>query len=178
MEAMHACRQRGLAALLVCALVAAAALPTAAQEIKQIGQFGDWWAFAGSESGNKICYTGSKPKKEEGRYKKRGQTLILVTHRPAQKSFDVVNVQAGYVYKPGSDVDLTIDGATFTLFTNEAYAWARDAETDRAVMLAMKAGRKLVARGTSSRGTQTKDTYSLSGFTAAHKAINKACGVR
>ena len=37
-------------------------------------------------------------------------------------------------------------------------------------------GSKMVAVGTSSRGTKTKDTYSLSGFTKAYKAINKACG--
>ena len=33
-------------------------------------------------------------------------------------------------------------------------------------------------QGTSSRGTQTTDTYSLKGFTAAYKAINTACGVK
>ena len=30
--------------------------------------------------------------------------------------------------------------------------------------------------GVSSRGTLTTDTYSLSGFTKAHNAIDKACG--
>ena len=34
----------------------------------------------------------------------------------------------------------------------------------------------MVVRGVSSRGTQTTDTYSLSGFTAAYRAINTACG--
>jgi hypothetical protein len=32
--------------------------------------------------------------------------------------------------------------------------------------------------GRSKRGTQTRDRYSLSGFTAAHAAISKACGVK
>ena len=37
-------------------------------------------------------------------------------------------------------------------------------------------GAKMVVRGTSWRGTKTKDTYSLKGFTAAYKKINEICG--
>ncbi len=43
---------------------------------------------------------------------------------------------------------------------------------------AMRRGRKMVVRGLSTRGTKTVDTYQLAGFTAAHKAIGKACGVK
>jgi len=37
-------------------------------------------------------------------------------------------------------------------------------------------GAEMVIAGESSRGTQTTDTYSLLGFTAAHEAMNEACG--
>ena len=40
----------------------------------------------------------------------------------------------------------------------------------------MKSGNKLVVKGISSRGTKTEDTYSLFGFTAALKLIDRACG--
>jgi hypothetical protein len=33
----------------------------------------------------------------------------------------------------------------------------------------------MVVRGRSKRGTKTKDTYSLKGFTAGMKIIDKAC---
>ena len=46
---------------------------------------------------------------------------------------------------------------------------------DRAIVAAMKAGRQMIVRGTSTRGTLTTDTYSLSGFSAALAAIDKAC---
>ena len=42
----------------------------------------------------------------------------------------------------------------------------------------MKRGRKMVVKGKSSRGTATTDTYSLTGFSAAYKAIGEACGVK
>ena len=44
------------------------------------------------------------------------------------------------------------------------------------IVSAMKAGTRLVVLGTSSRGTDTEDIYSLFGFTAALKLIDKACG--
>ena len=45
-------------------------------------------------------------------------------------------------------------------------------------MAAMKGGKAMVVKGTSSRGTLTTDTYSLAGFTAAYAAIGKACKVK
>ena len=70
---------------------------------------------------------------------------------------------------------MNIDGKTFKLFTRGDNAWAYDFAADRAIVAAMKAGQKMTVRGTSRRGTVTTDTYSLSGFSAALAAIDKAC---
>jgi hypothetical protein len=43
------------------------------------------------------------------------------------------------------------------------------------MVAAMRRGNSLVVEGTSARGTVTTDRYSLSGFTAAHNAISRAC---
>ena len=43
---------------------------------------------------------------------------------------------------------------------------------------AMRAAKEMEVRGVSKRGTNTRDTYSLFGFTAAHKAIGEACDIR
>ena len=48
----------------------------------------------------------------------------------------------------------------------------------RAVQQAMRSGAKMIVTGVSSRGTKTIDTYSLSGISAAHKAIGTACKVK
>jgi len=42
---------------------------------------------------------------------------------------------------------------------------------------AMKAGIEMTIRGTSARGTETLDTYSLRGFTAAYNEAVTACGL-
>jgi len=158
-----------VAALLLCAV------PALAQDAKLIDVLKDWSAFSETENGKAICYVGSLPKKQEGKYTKRGDALILVTHRPAEKSFDVVSIQAGYVYNKGSEVEATIGERRFELFTRGGYAWAKDSKTDRQMVAAMKGGKTMVVKGTSSRGTLTTDTYSLSGFTAAYGAMGKVC---
>ena len=141
-----------------------------------VGTFSDWSAFTQPQDGAKICYVGGIPKKEEGDYQRRGDTYTLVTHRPKDNVKGELSVEAGYTYKPDSEVELDIDGTTFRLFTKDGNAWAYTRDADKALVAAMKKGRQMIIRGTSSRGTLTTDTYSLKGFTAAIRAIDKACG--
>jgi hypothetical protein len=138
-----------------------------------LGTFGDWEAYRDAREG--FCYAGSKPIKQEGRYTQRGDAFVLVTHRPKEKSFDVVSIEAGYVYKDGSEVAVAIGPQSYTLFGQGEQAWARDGNGDAQLVKAMRAGATLVVKGTSSRGTLTTDTYSLKGVSAALDAINKAC---
>lgn len=142
---------------------------------QNLGSFQDWTAFSdGAEK--RICYIGSLPQKAEGNYTRRGDTYVLATHRPGENVFGEISVEAGYTFKPGSEVEVNIDGQTFRLFTQGGNAWAYDEKADKALVEAMKAGSKMIVKGTSSRGTVTTDTYSLAGFTAAFEAINQACG--
>lgn len=161
--------------LLFAAVMTIQALPAAAETL--IGQFGDWDAFQDGAGGDKVCYMASLPKSEKGDYTSRGQTYLTIVHRPGAKMTGVVRVTAGYAYKQGGDVTVKIDDKTFPFYTHPDTpdsAWTRG---DAAVRKAMIAGRSMVVKGTSGRGTVTTDTYSLSGVTAAYKAISKACGV-
>ncbi|MBK8176198.1 MAG: invasion associated locus B family protein [Rhodospirillales bacterium] len=154
----------------------AAAMPGSAQQT--LGVYGDWTAVVFGSGDKRMCYIGSTPKKQEGKYTVRGETHVLVTHRPNEKVVGEVSVAAGYPYRQGKDATIEIDKkATFNLFTRDENAWAFDASADRDLVRAMKAGSQMIVRGTSSRGTLTTDTYSLSGFTAAYNAIDKACGL-
>ena len=138
-----------------------------------LGAFGDWEAYRDAREG--YCYAGSKPVKQEGRYTQRGDAFVLVTHRPKEKSYDVISFDAGYVYKDGAEVAVTVGAQSFVLFGQGEQAWARDGGGDTDLVKAMRAGSTLVVKGTSSRGTATVDTYSLKGAAAALDAVNKAC---
>lgn len=161
----------GLAAMFITA-------PALAADPKVLGSFKDWNAFAFDESGHKVCYISSQPKKKEPAAARRGDIYVLVTHRPSEKTFDVVSFIVGYPLKKGSEAAVDIDGKKFALFTDGEAAWARDAETDKALVAALRAGKTLIMKGTSQRGTNTTDTYSLSGVADAYDAIGAACDVK
>ena len=107
----------------------------------------------------------------------RSDIYAVVTHRPAEKSFDVVNFVAGYTYKPDSPVVVKIGTKSFKkLFTSGDKAWAVSDRVDRELVEGMKRGERMIVTGTSAKGTDTKDTYSLAGFSSAYKAISAKCG--
>ncbi len=151
-----------------------------AAEPKVLGSFKDWNAFTFDEGGQKVCYMSSQPKKKDPANAKRGDIYVLITHRPGEKSFDVVSFIAGYSFKKEAEASVDVGSKTFKLFTDGETAWARDANTDKAMVAAMKEakGKPMVMKGSSARGTKTTDTYNLDGITDAYSAINQACGVK
>jgi len=169
---------RGLFVLaLVATVTAGSATAALAQDVKTIGKFKDWTAYTYKEQGSTVCYMASQPIKEEGNYSVRGEVYAIVSHRPKENASNVVSFMAGYPFKDKSEVTVSIDGnKTFTLFTHEENAWAYD-EDDARLVGSMRSGGRMVVKGTSQRGTLTTDTYSLMGFTNAHAAISKACGL-
>lgn len=176
--------RRTVAATVVAATVSAVAALSAgapaahAADPKIIGSYGAWTAYSFDEKAGKVCYMASQPEKAEGDYSARGDIFALVTHRPGEKSRDVVSIVAGYPYKEGSEVELSVGKKDWNLFTQGERAWARDSKTDQAIVESLRKGSKLVVKGTSARGTLTTDTYSLAGSNNAYEAISKACSVK
>ena len=160
--------------LLLCFL---AGIDTPALAEISLGTHADWESFKAQENGKPVCYMGAVPTKSQGKYSKRGRTFLLITHRPAEKSKNVISLQAGYTFQKTSQVDLIIGKLKFKLFTDEQWAFASNAATDNELVESMIRGAALIVRGISSRGTNTTDTYSLRGFTAAYKTIGKACKI-
>ena len=144
---------------------------------KDLGAHKKWHAHAYQEAGAPVCNMYSQPGKHEEGGRPRGNIYAYVTHRPKSKRFGEVSFDMGYPLKPGSDVTVSIGKQSFKLFVKDNAAFART-EDDPKLVKAMRRGNTMVVRGVSTRGTKTTDTYSLSGFTKAHKAINKECGGR
>lgn len=148
-----------------------------ASEPRLLGNFGAWSAYVFLENNNKVCYMAAKPKSSQGKYESRGDIFALITHRPAEGSKNVFSYATGYGYKPNSEANLTIDGRSFSLFTQDDMAWAPDSGQDNAIIESIKTGSNMVIKGMSTRGTSTTDTFSLGGSSKAYDAITTECGV-
>jgi len=165
---------RALGALLpACAALWIAQPASAAPE--RLGQHQKWSAYVVKDEGANHCFAYSEPTKSEGKYATRGKVSISISHRPSDKVRNEVSFTAGYSFKPDSTLEVDIDGKKFKLFVDGDSAWAETPAIDKALVAAIQSGKKMVARGTSERGTKTVDTYSLSGSTAAIEQIDKTC---
>jgi len=162
-----------------CGLVAAGfmAAPALADNRQLLGTYRDWDAFMLKKTnGEKVCYMISIPKSSAPKSLKHGNPFLTVSHKPARKISNEVNFVVGYNFKRNSRVTMKIDKSRrFRLFTEGDGAWGDDAKSDNAMTQAMKKGGSLVMSGQSGRGNNTSYRFSLSGFTAAHNAITKAC---
>jgi invasion protein IalB len=140
----------------------------------------DWSVFV--EDNPTECWGVSTPKEtvnsRDGRVVavNRGQTLLMVFYRPSAGAKGQVAFTGGYPFASGSTVNMDISGNTFELFTEGEWAWPATTEDDNKIITAMKRGSDAVLTGRSGRGTQTKDSFSLLGFTAAVEDAAKRCG--
>ncbi len=158
--------------LLLAAMVCLWQQPAHAQKLDRV--FKDWNVFSMRQDGQTVCYMASAPKQKSGTYKKRGEPYLLVTQR--KKGVEEVSISAGYPYKAKSEVTVSVnDGESYRLFTKGELAWAYTADADKKMIAAMKKGSTLVASSQAESGATATDTYSLSGFTAAHARMAQLC---
>lgn len=147
-----------------------------AEDPVSMGTFDDWESFTYQDQGRPVCYVYSTPKKIESAKKvKRDPVYFLVTHYPGRKVKGQVSTIIGYPFKESSTVTVKVDDASFELYTNGDAAWAAAPETEAAIVKAMKTGKVLSVTGTSWKGTETTDSYSLAGLSKAMDKIDATC---
>ena len=167
-------------AVVAAALLASSTIGAIAQEeTNRVSADTDWAVFQGEEP--KECWAVTAPKEtvntRDGRVVsvRRGDILLFVTFRPEQKIASEVSFTGGYPFAPGSTATLEIGGTKFELFTEGEYAWPATPEEDKKIVTAMKRGANAIISARSSRGTRTKDTFSLLGATAMIEEADKLC---
>ena len=143
---------------------------------QKIGKFDNWSVYAKSKT---LCYMIAEPLKSEGKYTMRGRVRIVVYRNSEEiNNKNVLAIEFGYSFPENEKALITIDNnKNFELSTFAQTAWTGpNTKTDKEIINEMIKGNKLIALGKSKRGTKTKDTYSLKGFSKAFKKIKNYCG--
>ncbi|WP_037315319.1 invasion associated locus B family protein [Ruegeria halocynthiae] len=159
--------------------MATTAIAQQATSTNRVAAKTDWSVFV--EDDPTECWSVSAPKEtvntRGGRVVsvRRSDILLFVFYRPNAEVKGQVTFTGGYPFAPGSTVNLDIDGTKFELITEGEWAWPATAGEDLKVVAAMRRGTEAVLTARSERGTQTKDTFSLLGFTAAIEDAEKRC---
>ena len=145
----------------------------------QVEEKTDWSVFEDKDP--RECWAVSKPKEtvntKDGRVVavRRGEILLMTFYRPGAGVQGQVAFTGGYPFAGGSTVNLDIGGTQFELFTQGEWAWPASAADDAKIIATLKRGASAVLTARSGRGTITKDSSSLSGYTAATDEAEKRC---
>jgi Invasion associated locus B (IalB) protein len=162
---------RALAGVALSLATLTAMAPAMAQEsTNRVATKTDWSVF--TEESPKECWGVSSPKESVNTRDgqpvsvKRSDILLFITFRPGQSSGEI-SFTGGYPFAKDSTVEVDVGGQKFQLFTDGEWAWTSGPEDDAKLMAALKAGAEAMLTAKSGKGTQTQDTFSLKGFTAA-----------
>jgi invasion protein IalB len=171
--------------------LAAVALPTGAlaqpkppanptAQATLLGQFGDWGAYAATPGGQKVCFALAKPTSSvdvpANRRTAANAVYLFISTRPAEKVNNEISVLVtGYVFKPNTEASVAVGGASFAMYTQNDGAWVKNAAEEAKLLDTMRKAADVVIKATTSRGTQTTDTFSLKGIAEAVKRAGDEC---
>jgi invasion protein IalB len=169
---VRAVRIRALGAL---AAIATAIAPAVAQEGEPFARFQSWDLHILERPEGRTCIVASRPLESLPSNVIRSAITFMITDWPTDGTQNEVHVQMGYPL--ATDVTVTVDDqATFTMtIVDDEGAWLPTEVEDDLLTDAMKRGRTMVVRARSTRGTDTVDTYSLFGITAALAQAAEEC---
>jgi hypothetical protein len=162
-------------AALAVALAVSLATGALAQSVKQIGEYNDWAAYSAAGTSGTVCFAMTKPTDVEPAPDGYTQAYLYLSVRPAENVHNEMNVIAGYAFAPDSTATVAVGGQTFDLFTEKDAAWLTDEGLADSLAGAIRAGSTLVIEGTSDKGIRITETFSLSGATAASRAMEETC---
>ena len=149
------------------------------QSTKRVGANGSWSVY--EDESPRECWVVSAPIKtvntKGGRTVsvKRSDILLMAFFRPVAGAEGQVAFTGGYPFAKGSTVTITISGTKFDLLTQGEWAWPKSTADDAKIISAMKRGERALLTARSTRGTITKDTVSLIGFTASYEHAKRLC---
>lgn len=154
-----------------------AAHPAANAEPTLLGQFGAWGAYTASPHGKKVCFALAKPSssKTNPPNRPRDPAFAFVSTRPAEKVTNEVSITVGYPLKPGSDGSLQVGSASYAMYSQGDGLWIKNAAEEEKMVEAMRKGADMTVKGTSSRGTESTDVFSLKGLSQALDRVAQEC---
>lgn len=146
-------------------------------EPQLIGQFGTWGAYVANPNGRKVCFALAKPSssKTNPPNRPRDPSYVFISTRPSEKVVNEVSVMIGYPLKPGSEGSLEVGGSSYAMYTQGDGLWIKNAADEERLVEAMRRAGDLVVKGTSSKGTQSIDTFSLKGLAQALDRLAQDC---
>jgi len=180
------------AGLIACVVAFTPAAPTMAQQPTQnrrvaeaaggaqptlLATYGEWGAYQGGSGARRVCFALSKPASTQTAppNRPRDPSYLFISTRPAENVRNEVSIIIGYSFKPNADATVEIGSNKFTMYTQNDGAWLKNPAEEPRMIEVMRKSPDLVIKGTSAKGTQSTDRYSLKGLAQALDRTAQEC---
>lgn len=151
------------------------AITSAASAATLVKTYRDWSVFSHEDSSKKICFAASQPKDSTPEGANREGVFFYISSWPKDGVKSEVSVRLGYQIQKGSTVKISVGSENYDLFAKDDKAFVADPTQELKLIDAMKRGNTMKVEATSDSGSETADTFSLMGISAALKGLSDTC---
>lgn len=176
------------------------ALAEATKDAREIGRFGAWVAAQAGYPGRRACFVSAAPASTlqlptriadiaasppAGRgapvQRRKESVALVVAQRSAGPVRDEVSFRAGWELAAGREVTISIDGRQVATLARRTalepeMAHARDAAAGRAIVAALRGGKRVDVVSIGPANATNQDSFDLARFGEALDAASSACG--
>jgi invasion protein IalB len=168
-------RHRSAMVVTLSALVLAGAIGVVANAAELLGTHADWKIYRHGTGGESMCFAVTEASEANPAAGERQAPHVYITAWPKAGISAEISVLVGLALKEGAEIKVEVDGTRFELFSDGDRAYVGDANEELRLLEAMRRGKSMTVSATSEAGKATRDSYSLSGVTAAVRALEADC---
>ena len=156
-------------------LVSLFAVSANSQEVKKVGKFKDWETMVITEQTGKVCFAQSVPVLQAPKSNLR-EARMFVSFRPGEKVSNEISITGGYEFNNKNSITAKSGKSKYKFdIAQEGFAWIANNKIENKMIKTMKRGSRIMITGYNQKGSQTRDHYSLLGFTKAYNAAKTSC---
>jgi invasion protein IalB len=174
---------RVLCVSLLLALVAAPALAQQRQASRgsqggnafEVARVGSWSILTTGEGRSKTCFIMTQPSERLPKGLTRDPAHVYISMRQGEATKHEFSVITGYPLKQGAEAQIAVGNVNFAAVGQNKNVWLRNPAEEPRFIGELRRGSSLTIKGTSQRGNDTTDRYTLTGFGAALERAQKEC---
>jgi hypothetical protein len=146
-----------------------------AEEVKKLGKHKDWETYVINTDAGKVCFAQSKPVLQAPKNNPR-EARLFISFRPGENISNEISITSGYDYNDKNSITATSGKNKYKFdIVRENFAWITDNKFEKKMIRTMEKGSRIMITSYNLKGSQTRDHYSLLGFTKAYKATKANC---
>ena len=166
-------KQTALATLTACAFLISS--PVMAQETKVVKTFSAWTMYSHIGAPGDICFITSQPRETKPADVQRERAYFYVSSWNKDGIRSQISVLLGYDLEDQAPITVTVGSRQFKMFAKDDKGFVGDSTSELQLIDAMKRGNFMTVTAKTKDGTETTDTYSLIGATAAVNSLSNGC---